>query len=85
MFYVDDVPRQNLVSLKTGKRYFFRGRIEGDDFVRAAREIERDDAPEPEPEPEPVQIVPPRSRPIDMGSEARATLDEIKLKEMRRK
>jgi hypothetical protein len=84
MFYVDGVPRQNLVSLKTGKRYFFRGPIEGEDYVRAARELERDDTPAPEPEPEPVQIVPPKPRPFPQGSHLRMQLDEMKLEQMRK-
>ncbi|HEY4720717.1 MAG TPA: hypothetical protein VII92_02630 [Anaerolineae bacterium] len=83
MFYVSDQPGgQHLVSIKTGKRYYFRGPIEGDDYVRAARELERDDTP-PEPAPEPVRIVPVKPRPFDHGAQTRIQLDEMKLQQMR--
>lgn len=81
MFYADSAgSRQWLVSLKTGKQYPFKGFIEGEDWQRAAKQIERDDAPEPEPESEPIQIVPPRPRPLDADALVRITADEMKVK-----
>jgi hypothetical protein len=86
MFYVDSAGQsQWLVSIKTGKRYYFKGPIEGEDWQRAARQLESDDTPPPEPEPEPVQLVKPKPRLMDFGSQARMQLDEMRLEERRKK
>jgi hypothetical protein len=81
MFYVSEHPGgQHLVSIKTGKRYYFKGAVQGEDWQRAAKLLEADDTPPPEPEPEPVKVAPVKSRPMDYGSQVRINLDEMKLK-----
>jgi hypothetical protein len=83
MFYVDDSPNSlgvGLVSVKTSKRYPFRGPVGGEDYLRAAREVEFDEAPAPEPESEQVQIAPIPPRPMDFGAQVRIELDEMKVK-----
>ncbi len=78
MFYADDKPRPHLVSIKTGKKYFYREGT-GEDRLRVLKQLETDDTPAPEPESEPVQVVPVRSRPMDADALIRITSDEMKL------
>jgi hypothetical protein len=83
MFYESGDPRPHLVSLRTGKQYFYREGT-GEDRLRALKELERDDTPAPAKEPEPIAVAPPQPRPFDHGASVRMQLDEIRLHEKRK-
>jgi len=84
MYIEVGIPYPHFVSIKTNKHYRYRY-ADPADRIRALKQLESDDTPAPEPEPEAVQIVQPQSRPIDVRSQVRATLDEIKNEQMRKK
>ncbi len=86
MYYVDDSgAKPCYVSLRTSKKYFFRD-YNGEDQLRALKQLEADDTPAPEPEPQPVTIVyAPQRQTINMGEQARAQLDEMRLQQLRKK
>jgi len=81
MYWLNDNGPPHYVSIRTGKKYFFREDGQGHDRQRALKQLERDDTPAPEPEPEPVRVVPVRPRPMDFGAQARIQLDEMRSKQ----